>query len=64
MNERVCVALVGRTCKGDKSRHQCSFTNEGTTELNCGFEAHGLTLVGLPPRSFGVIILPSINSLI
>jgi len=45
MNERACVALVGRTCKGDKSRHRCSFTNEGTMELNCGFEVHGLALL-------------------
>ncbi len=64
MNEHACVALVGRTCKGDKGRHQCSFTNEGTMELNGGFEVHGLALLGLPPRSIGVIIHPSIHSLI
>jgi len=64
MNEHVCVVLVGRTCKGDKSRHQCSFIDKGTMELNCGFEVHGLDLLGLPPRSIGVIICPSIHSLI
>ncbi len=64
MNEGACVALVGRTCKGDKSRHQCSTTNKGAMELNCGFEVHGLALLGLPPRSIGLIIHPSIHSLI
>jgi len=29
MNECVCVVLVGRTCKGDKSRHQCSLLTKG-----------------------------------
>lgn len=64
MNECACVALVGRTCKGDRIRHQCSFPNKGTMELNCDFEVHGLALLGLPPRSIGVIIHPSIHSLV